>query len=230
MIKVENYSKVFRKGKGIFDVELTFEKGTVYGLIGPNGAGKTTLITALEGLYKSKGNITICDNTNCDNFTYNVSSMLEVTELLSINSKNIADVYESFCKDFNRERFERLLVEFGIDDLNVIPMRMSKGENLSLRIALALSRDTDIYIFDEPLAGIDVIRREAILNAIFDIYDVNEDAIVIISSHELHDIDKRIDELVFLNEGRIVLKQSLDQLKDTSELSLVELYKDILKN
>jgi ABC-2 type transport system ATP-binding protein len=228
MIRVNNYTKEFAENKGIFNIDLSLEKGTVYGLIGPNGAGKTTLITALEGLYNSKGCIEVFGNTVCRDFMVDVSSMLDKASLLDLKLKEIGAIYESFCSDFDTNKFHDLLKRFSLDNRKTKLSKLSKGENLSVRIAVALSRNAKVYLFDEPLSGIDVIKRDVILDSIFEVMD--EDKIIVISSHELHDIDKRIDELVFLKEGRVIMQKPLDELKDANQMSLVELYKEILKN
>ncbi len=228
MIKINNYTKDFSQGKGIFNINLNLEPGLVYGLIGPNGAGKTTLITALEGMYKSNGEITIKNNSESCDFMVDVSSMLGVNDLMIKNIKEISKIYSSFCSDFNNEKFYNLLDKFGIKNHRQSIRNLSKGEHLALRIALALSRDTSIYLFDEPLSGIDILKRDVILESIFEVMD--DDKTVVISSHELHDIDKRIDELIFLNEGKVILQNSLDDMKDEHQLSLVDFYKKILRN
>lgn len=221
MINLENYSKLFKNDKGIKNVTIEFLLGNIYGLVGPNGSGKTTLLNSITGFSKGKGLIEVNGNTKRDLFLKDISYMPDEEYLLSGKIKDIGIVAEILSDDFDNELFQSYITDFGIE-LDHSFTKLSKGQKMSVKIAYTLARNTSIYIFDEPLSGIDIVTRKAILSEIMN--KANENTMIIISSHELHDLDNKVDQIVFLDEGEIIEVVSLDDLKEEFEKELSEIY------
>jgi len=223
MINLKNYSKVYKNQKGIKDINITFEKGNVYGVVGPNGAGKTTLLNAITGFTKGSGFINVNGHTKRDRFLEEISYQMDSEYMVGSKIKDLAKVTHILCDDFDKDQFLTYIESFKIDK-NQNYNKLSKGQKMSVKIALTLSRKTPIYVFDEPLSGIDIVLRDIIMQNILE--KANEDTLVIISSHELHDLDNKVDQVVFLDEGHILEITTLDDLKDQFGKSLSDIYLD----
>ena len=221
MIKLENYSKTYRKDKGIKDISITFEKGNIYGLVGPNGSGKTTLLNSITGFTKGQGLISVNGNAHRDTFLEDISYMTDGEIIVGGSIKDAARIGDILCEDFSGELFLDYIEKFGIDKKTKY-LKLSKGQKMSLKVAFTLARTTPIYIFDEPLSGIDIITRDVIMNDILE--KASDESLIIISSHELHDLDNKVDKVVFLNEGKILEVSTLDDLKDEFGKELSEIY------
>lgn len=221
MIKVEGYSKIYKKDKGIKDINIVFEKGNIYGLIGPNGSGKTTLLNSLTGFTKGQGLINVNGKTKRDSFLEDISYMTDGELIVGGKIIDTARVGDILCEDFSGEMFLDYIKKFGLNQKSAY-VSLSKGQKMGVKVAFTLSRKTNIYIFDEPLSGIDLLTRKIIMNEVLD--KASDESIIIISSHELHDLDNKVDKVVFLNEGKVLEVVSLDELKDQFGKELSDIY------
>lgn len=221
MIKLENYSKTYRKNRGVKDINITFEKGNIYGLVGPNGSGKTTLLNSITGFTKGKGLITVNGKVKRDTYLEEISYMPDGELLVGGTIKDISKVGNILCEDFNGELFLEYIEKFGIDKKAYF-IKLSKGQKMIAKVAFTLARTVPIYIFDEPLSGIDIITRDSIVKEI--LKKASDESLIIISSHELHDLDNKVDKIVFLSDGEILEVSTLDELKDQFGKELSEIY------
>ncbi len=221
MIKLENFSKIYKKDKGIKDINITFEVGNIYALVGPNGSGKTTLLNSITGFTKGKGSIIVFGETKRDLFLKEISYMPDEEFLSGASIKNIGEVTNILEPSFDINTFYNYIEQFGLNKKDVY-LRLSKGQKMCVKVGFTLSRQTKAYLFDEPLSGIDIITRDTIVKEIMN--KSSDDTLIIISSHELHDLDNRIDTVVFLNEGHIVEITPLDTLKDEFGKDLSDIY------
>jgi ABC-2 type transport system ATP-binding protein len=224
MIELVNVTKKFGKEKGIFDIDMTFKKGTVYGLIGHNGSGKTTMIKTIMGLYiKDKGKVNIEGVNKKEEIMHTISYLPdEMSFSKFIKVSDLSEFHNAIQKDFNLTTFNELLTTFKVDPSEKFES-LSKGQRMAVRLSLALARDVDVYIFDEPLAGIDLVTRQKILDEILYKIDTT-DKLIIMSSHELYDIDGFLDEIVVINNGMINGVYEVDEIKEQHRISLHEWY------
>lgn len=229
MIKVTNLKKKFSKTTGIENINIHFEKGKIYGLLGPNGEGKSTLIKCLTGIYLfDSGSIDIEGVNKQSDLLSIISYMPDQLEFAPpLKLKHIIKFLSSIQNDLNIDKLMSYLKKFKLQD-KLKYSTLSKGQKLAFRFALTVSRDVPVYILDEPLSGIDPVFKQLILKEI--ITDINEEnKLIILSTHELMEIEKFIDVAVVLKDSTIEGVYSIDELRNTEKVSLHEWYCDKFK-
>ena len=228
LLEIKNLTKKYYNKIALENVNLNFEGGKIYGLLGPNGSGKTTLMKVIAGLHKeSKGEILI----NGQPVSYKTKAIVSYmpTENFLIDSfkvSGIVDYYKDMYKDFDKDKCLNLIKKLGVD-INAKVSALSSGLLAKVKLALTLSRDAAIFMLDEPLNGIDIIAREAIIDTIVNSYD--EDKIIIISSHIVDEIEKLFDNVVFIKETKVALAGNAEDLRIEKQMSIENLYKEIYK-
>ena len=224
----EGLSKTYGNVKALDHVDLHMEEGKIIGLLGPNGSGKTTLIKlASRLLVPSEGRITICGVEPSPETKAIVSYLPDRNYLPDwMNSMDLLDMYEDFFNDFDRARALTMLESLGID-MKMPLKKMSKGTKEKVQLILTMSRHAKIYLLDEPIAGVDPAARDYILRTIISNYD--ENATVLISTHLIADVENVLDEAIFLKEGRIVLHENVEELKENTGKSVDEYFREVFK-
>lgn len=226
IIEIKNLSKIYGNKKALDNLNLDIEKGKVIGILGPNGSGKTTLIKILTGLLRqSKGEVLI-DNKEPGVYTKSIVSYLPDRNFL-YNWMNIQDAinfYKDFYEDFDEEKSYKLL-DFMKLDRNMKIDSLSKGMHEKLNLTLVLSRNAKVYILDEPIAGVDPVARDQILDAIIENY--NQDSTMIITTHLVRDMENIFDDVAFLRDGVIELIGSAEELREERSMQIDDLYKEI---
>lgn len=228
IISIKDVSISYGHVEIIKNISLDLDSNKIIGLCGPNGAGKTTLIKMIVGLLRDfKGNITVHNNE----IGYISKSLISyqpdiITLDPNLNGKKALKQYKSLYKDFDEERFSELLIKLKLP--NDKPLKkMSKGMKEKFQLALTLSRRAKVYIFDEPIAGVDPASRDSILETIINNY--TKDALLLISTHLIQDIESILDEVVFINDGEIVLHENCDDLREKSNMSIDQLFREEFK-
>lgn len=224
-LKLSNLTKKYYNKIALQNVNLTFERGKIYGLLGPNGSGKTTLMKIIAGLHKqTSGEILINDKPlsyetkafvsylPTDNFLYDSFKVKDIIKFYS-------DMYSDFNKDFALEVLQNNV------DTELKVSKLSSGMIGKLKVALSLSRNADIYLLDEPLNGVDVLARDAIMDLIVKAY--NENKVIIISSHLVSETEKIFDSAIFLKDGNIELNGDAEELRQKYGKSIENIYKEI---
>ena len=224
----EGLSKTYGNVKALDHVDLHMEEGKIIGLLGPNGSGKTTLIKlASRLLVPSEGRITICGVEPSPETKAIVSYLPDRNYLPDwMNSMDLLDMYEDFFYDFDRARALTMLESLNID-MKMPLKKMSKGTKEKVQLILTMSRHAKIYLLDEPIAGVDPAARDYILRTIISNYD--ENATVLISTHLIADVENVLDEAIFLKEGRIVLHENVEELKENTGKSVDEYFREVFK-
>lgn len=229
LLKIESLNKKYYNKTAINNINLTLERGKIYGLLGPNGSGKTTLMKIIAGLHKqTSGNVYL----NNEPLTYKTKTNISYmpTENFIYDSFKVKDAvkyYEDMYEDFQTETAYKILNEMNVDTEFRIS-KLSSGLVGKLKIALALSRNVDLYMLDEPLNGVDILSRDVIIDIITRSYSENKT--VIISTHLVNEIEKIIDSVIFIKEGSIELFQDAEELRIQHGMSIEGLYKEVYKN
>lgn len=222
MIQLENVSKRYLTAKALTDANLTIEPGQIVGLIGSNGSGKSTTLKLIAGLIRpTKGTVlvdgVIADRKICTKLSY-LSELDAYYSFFTV--KQTVDFYNDTFKDFNREKAEEIL-DFMKLDRNKKVKHLSKGNRGRLKIVLTLSRDVPYILMDEPLSGLDPIVRQSIVKGLISFIDLEKQTVVI-TTHELQEIEPLLDTVVLIKDGTILDKQNVDDIRDKEHLSLVE--------
>ena len=228
LLEVKHLTKTFDGKKILDDVNLVIPEGKIIGLLGKNGAGKSTLIKSINDLLTiDEGEILFKGKKIGVYSKENISYLPERTYLdKSMKVSEIIDYFSEFYKDFDKERAYRLLKDLKLDSEKRI-IKMSKGMQEKLQLILVMSRDADLYILDEPLSGVDPATRDYILDTILS--NFKEGASIIISTHLITDIERILDEVIFIDEGKIVLNSSADELRNKEKSSIDEIFRRMFK-
>ena len=209
-------------------VNLTVAPGRVVGLLGPNGSGKTTLIKLANGLLTpSDGELTIC-GAKPGKETKAVVSYLPDRCCLPewMSARQLMDFYADFYADFDRARASDMLAKLGLrEELRV--SQMSKGMKEKVQLIMVMSRRARLYLLDEPIGGVDPATRDYILETIIRNYD--EEASVLISTHLISDVENVLDDVIFLNNGRVTLQSSVDDIREQYGKSVDALFREVFR-
>ncbi len=224
----EGLSKDYGQIRALDRIDLRLEEGKIIGLLGPNGSGKTTLIKlASRLLVPSEGRITICGEVPSEKSKAIVSYLPDRNFLPDwMNSNDLIALYEDFFTDFSKERAIEMLGSLNID-MTMPLKKMSKGTKEKVQLIMTMSRRAKLYLLDEPIAGVDPAARDYILRTIISNYD--ENATVLISTHLIADVENVLDEAIFLKQGKIVLHERVDELKESTGKSVDEYFREVFK-
>ncbi len=218
MISCQNIQKYYGKKAALVDLSLELSRGEFYGLIGPNGCGKTTLMKLLVGLHReNSGEYRLKGESFRSKMKESISFMpAEDIYYPWLTIKDIIALYKGNYATFNPDYLHHFCEERNISPKQKIS-ELSTGERAILRVFSTLARDVEIYIFDEPLNGIDLIARETILAKIAS--HLNENRLILATSHIIYELEKAITHTIFLKAGKIVLDTPMNDLtnKTTGE-------------
>lgn len=228
LVKCNNLCKNFDNKIILKDVNLSIQKGRIVGLLGKNGMGKTTLIKLINDLLTpTSGEVLINSETPNVNSKRVISYLPERTYLdKSMKISQIITFFEEFYDNFNKEKAIKLLKDLDLD-INAKVNKMSKGMQEKLQLILVMSREAELYILDEPLGGVDPATRDYILDTILS--NFNEGASVIISTHIISDIERILDDVIFIDKGKIILTSSADDLRKKENASIDEIFRRCFK-
>lgn len=228
LLEIKNVSKKYGKKEVLKDVTLSLESGKIIGLCGPNGSGKTTLIKSIVGLLKDYNGEILIDGKPVGPETKAMVSYLPDIDSLSGNTTGhkISSLYADMYEDFDINLLEDLFVKMKLDGKMMVS-QMSKGMREKFQLALCLSRKAHIYILDEPIAGVDPASRDSIIETIIETYI--DDALLLISTHLIQDIEPVLEEVIFLNEGVVTLHDNCDVLREQHDKSIDALFREEFK-
>ena len=221
---VKSYGNVTALG----GINLSLESGRIVGLLGPNGSEKTTLIKlACRLLQPTSGEILIGGEAP-GTATKSMVAYLPDKDFLPdwMRTKGLLDFYQDFFPDLDRQRAEEMLESLDIPQ-NMSLKKMSKGTKEKVQLILTMSRRASVYLLDEPIAGVDPAARDYILRTIINNYE--ENALVIISTHLIADVESVLDEAVFLKKGQIVLHKGVDEVREETGKSVDEYFREVFR-
>ena len=228
LLKITNVTKKYHHFKALNNVSMTLESGKIIGLLGPNGSGKTTLIKIINGLLKDYEGEVLVDGKNVGIDSRKFISYLPDENYFQdwMYIKDVLSIFSDLYEDFDKENCLTLMNRFKLDKGMKIK-EMSKGMKEKFQLSLVMSRKAKLYILDEPIAGVDPAAREVILDVILNNYE--EDALVLISTHLISDLETIFDDVVFLKDGEIVLHQSTEDLRLERKQSIDEAFREVFR-
>ena len=228
LLEIKNLSKSYDKKTVLQDINLNVTSGKIIGLLGKNGAGKTTLIKLINDLLTPTNGEILIKGQKIGVETKKVVSYLPERTYLNKQMKvsEVIDYFEEFYDNFDSDKAKKLLKELDLD-INQNLSKMSKGMQEKVQLVLVMSRNADLYILDEPLGGVDPATRDYILDTILS--NFNENASVIISTHLISDIERILDEVIFIDKGKIILQSDADKLRKKEKSSIDEVFRRMFK-
>ena len=228
VLECTGVSKKYGKKEVLKNINLQLERGKIIGLLGPNGSGKTTLIKIINGLLTAdEGDIKVSGEQIGIESKKIISYLPDRTYLADwMKVKDIVGMFDDFYKDFSREKAEDMLKRLNINEDDRLKT-LSKGNKEKVQLILVMSRQAQLYLLDEPIGGVDPAARDYILNTIITNY--NPDASVVISTHLISDVEKVLDEAIFINNGKIVLHESVDDIREKYSTSVDGYFREVFK-
>ena len=228
LVTCSGLTRWFGQTLALDHVDLKLTSGKIVGLLGPNGSGKTTLIKILNGLLQPTAGEARVDGKLPGPETKAAISYLPdrgyFPEWMRVG--DMVDMFEDFYADFDRAKAEDMCRALGLDAAGRIKT-LSKGTREKMQLMLVMSRAAKLYLLDEPIAGVDPAAREFIMQTILTNY--NEDGTVLISTHLISDIEQVLDEAVFLQQGKIVLHESVDSIRERTGESVDALFREMFR-
>lgn len=228
ILECKNLSKRYGGVQALADVNLSIEPGRVLGLLGPNGSGKTTLIKLANGLLTPTAGEILINGAKPGPQTKRIVSYLPDKQYLAewMNVRQLMDFFADFYADFDREKAVDMLKRLNISENQKIK-QMSKGTREKVQLILVMSRKAELYLLDEPIGGVDPATRDYILDTI--IRNYNPEAAVIISTHLIADVEQVLDEVIFINSGRVHLQSSVDEIRETHNMSVDAYFREVYR-
>ena len=224
----EHLSKQYGYTYALSDVNISLPRGRIIGLLGPNGSGKTTMLKLMAGLLvPTSGTIRIAGMPVGRETKAIVSYLPERTYLsMRMRVSECLDYFADFYADFDRQRAEQMLSSLHVP-LNARMRTLSKGTKEKVQLVLVMARRASLYLLDEPIGGVDPATRDFILSTI--VGNFHEDATVLISTHLIYDVEKVLDEALFLQNGQVVLYNSVDNIRQEQGKSIDELFREVFR-
>lgn len=228
LLECKNLSKSFDNKKILKDVNLIIPRGKIIGLLGKNGQGKTTLLKLINDLLTPTSGEVLIEGKHPGVESKRIISYLPERTYLDKEMKVIdtLNYFKEFYDNFDIDKAKKLLKDLDLD-INYKISKMSKGMQEKLQLILVMSREADLYILDEPLGGVDPATRDYILDTILS--NFKEGSSVIISTHLISDIERILDEVIFIDKGKIILTAPADELREKEKSSIDEIFRRTFK-
>ena len=228
LVQCNSLTRTFGKVRALDALDLTLLRGRIIGLAAPNGSGKTTLIRILAGLLQPTSGEALIDGQRPGVYTKSITAYMpdrpSFPEWMKVQDG--IDIYSDFYDDFDLTKANEICRTLQLDP-NARIKTLSKGTKEKLQLMLVMSRRAQLYLLDEPIAGVDPAARDFILQTIVSGY--NESGTVLISTHLLTDVEKLLDEVIFLRSGRLVLHRAADEIRETEGKSIDELFRELFR-
>lgn len=228
LVQFEHVSKQYGSKKVLDDVSFTIEPGKIYGLLGPNGSGKSTTIKIINDLLQPTSGTVLVNGKVPGVESKQIISYLPDRNYLSdwMKVEDTFKLFGDFYADFDRKRAEEMLHSLNIE-ASARLKTLSKGTLEKVQLILIMARKAKLYVLDEPIAGVDPAARDYILQTILSNY--GEDSSILISTHLITDIEKILDEVLFLQNGKIVLQGAVDDIRADHGKSIDGLFREVFK-
>lgn len=228
LVQFEHVTKQYGSKKALDDISFTIEPGKIYGLLGPNGSGKSTTIKIINDLLQPTSGTVLINGAAPGVASKQMISYLPDRNYLNdwMKVEDTFKLFSDFYADFDRQRAEEMLRSLNIDAKARLKT-LSKGTLEKVQLILIMARRAKLYILDEPIAGVDPAARDYIMQTILSNY--GEDSSILISTHLITDIEKILDEVLFLQNGKLVLQGAVDDIRAEHGKSIDGLFREVFK-
>ncbi|WP_066714896.1 ABC transporter ATP-binding protein [Clostridium sp. Marseille-P299] len=228
VLECKSLTKSYKGVTALDHVNLSIPKGRIVGLLGANGSGKTTLLKIINGLLvPDEGEVLINGLAPSVETKKRISYLPDASYLNDwMTSEQLIHFFSEFYSDFDEKKAFTMLDQLKLNRKMKLKT-MSKGMKEKLQLILVMSRKADLYCLDEPIGGVDPASREYILNTIITNY--NEDASVIISTHLIADVEMVLDDAIFLNQGKVLLHSSVDEIRSKQNMSIDAYFREVFR-
>ena len=226
IVQCMGLTKTYGGKLALNQIYLNLERGRIIGLLGPNGSGKTTLIKIMNGLLKpTAGDILINGQRPGIESKFSISYLPERTFLQpGMKVMEIVEYFRDFYPDFQVDRAYDMLSRLQIQPYERFK-NLSKGTKEKVQLILVMSRNADLYILDEPIAGVDPASRDYILHTI--VANYNRNATILLSTHLISDVENILDEVVFIRQGSIILQAGAEQIRQNEGKSVDRFFREV---
>lgn len=228
LIQCQEVWKNYGSKRALQGLNLQLESGKIVGLLGPNGSGKTTLIKTLNGLLTPDHGVVLVDGEEPGTYTKSIVSYLPDKPYFAgwMKVSDLFDLFGDFYEDFDRQKADQMCKALQIDE-RLRMKTLSKGTKEKVQLILVMSRQARLYLLDEPIAGVDPAARDYILSTILNNY--NPEGTVLISTHLISDVERVLDEVVFIRDGRVVFQDLVDNIREKEGKSVDELFREVFR-
>ena len=228
LLQCIDINKSFGNKKILKDINLTIPRGKIIGLLGKNGTGKSTLIKLINDLLTPTSGQILINGKEVGVESKKIIAYLPERTYLdkSMTADEVIEFFKDFYDNFDSKKARKLLKDLDLDTTLKLN-KMSKGMQEKVQLVLVMSRKADLYILDEPLGGVDPATRDYILDTI--LTNFNEGASVIISTHLIADVERILDEVIFIDKGKIILQSNSDELRTKEKGSIDEIFRRMFK-
>ena len=228
LLEIKDVNKKFGDKQILHDINVVIPRGKIIGLLGKNGTGKSTLIKLINDLLTVDSGEILINGKEVGIESKKIISYLPERTYLdkSMTVEAVLNYFKDFYDNFDIEKAQSLLEDLELDPAQKLS-KMSKGMQEKVQLVLVMSRKAELYILDEPLGGVDPATRDYILDTI--LTNFNEGASVIISTHLIADIERVLDEVIFIDKGKIVLQADADDLRKKEKSSIDEIFRRMFK-
>ena len=228
LVNCSNVVKTYSGKYALSGISLNLERGKIIGLLGPNGSGKTTLIKLLSGILTPTSGSLQIDGKDIGIETKKIVSYLPERTYLNdwMTVEQIIHFFQDFYSDFRADKAYDMLARLNINPKDRLKT-LSKGTKEKVQLILVMSRQAQLYLLDEPIGGVGPAARGYILNTIITNY--NENSTIIISTHLIYDIERVLDEVVFISQGQIQMAASVDDIREKQGKSVDEMFREVFR-
>lgn len=228
LVKITNLNKNYGDKQVLKNINLTIPRGKIIGLLGKNGMGKSTLLKLINDLLTPTSGEILVNGKKVGVESKKIISYLPERTYLdkSMTVDKVIEYFEDFYDNFDSKKAKKLLKDLDLDTKQKLS-KMSKGMQEKVQLVLVMSRRADLYILDEPLGGVDPATRDYILDTI--LTNFNEGATVLISTHLISDIERILDEVIFIDKGKIILTSDADELRNKENSGIDEIFRRMFK-
>lgn len=228
VLEIKNVHKKYLSHSVLEGVGFSIPRGKIVGLLGPNGCGKTTILKLISGLLQlDEGEIRIngiCPGQQTKSMISYLPERSYLNDWMKIS--DILNLFSDFYADFDGERAEQMLTDLKISKEEKLKT-MSKGTKEKVQLILVMSRRASLYLLDEPIGGVDPATREYILHTILKNFDENSS--ILITTHLIQDVETIFDQVLFLNQGKIVIDGEVDEIREKYGKSIDGLFREVFR-
>lgn len=226
LLNLKDINKKYGIKQTLKNINLNIESGKIIGVLGPNGSGKTTMIKIIAGLLKPSSGIITIDGHKPGEITKSYVAYLPDKDFLDINMSidDTIKIFADFYADFDISVAYRLLEDLQVQYKSKIKT-LSKGNRKKIMLMLVMSRRAKLYVLDEPIAGVDPVAGNYILNTIISNY--NKTSTVLISTHLIADIENILDDVIFIKDGEIIMCESVATIRNEKGCSVDEYFREV---